>query len=99
MESIAGQFITWDMLGTFASLVAIVFMVVEFTKELPYIKSIKTKYYSMMVAFVLILLFSLQSGSFEFVDIVLYVLSAITISLTGSGLSDFTNPVDKSKKE
>ena len=40
------EFLTWDVLSTYASFVTIVFMVVEFTKDLKGIKKIPTKYWS-----------------------------------------------------
>ena len=92
-------FVTWGMLASYATLVSIVYLVVEFTKEIKWLKSFKTKYYSSIIAFVLILLFNLHGGTFEIWDIVLYLLSAVMISLTGNGLSDFTNPVDKDTRE
>lgn len=42
------QFLTWDVLKTYASFVSIVFMVVEFTKELKFVKKIPTKYWSFL---------------------------------------------------
>jgi hypothetical protein len=93
------QFITWEMLKSIGTLAAIVFMVVEFTKEITYIKDIKTKYYSFFIALILILIANFQGETFELINIVLYALSAIAISLTANGISDFNHPVDKTKKE
>lgn len=93
------QFITWEMLATYSTLVAIVFMVVEFTKEVPYVKDIRTKYYSSLIAFVLIVLTNLHGGQFALWNLVLYFLSAIAISLTSNGLSDFNNKVLKDTKD
>lgn len=92
-------FITWEMLASYASFVTVVFLVVEFTKELPAIRNIKTKYYSAIVSFILMMLSNLHGNTFKLWDIVIYLLSSIAISLTANGLSDFNNPVDKSKKE
>ena len=39
------NFLTWDVLTTYASFVSMVFMVVEFTKDLKIIKKIPTKYW------------------------------------------------------
>lgn len=83
------NFINWEMLSVFGTLSMIVFMFVEYTKELKVFKSIPTKYYAGLVAFVLITLMTLQSGNFSFVDIPLYILSAIAITFTSNGVSDF----------
>ena len=83
------QFITWEMLNTYTSFVAIVYMVVEFTKGLPLIKKIPTKYWSFIITFILLTIVNLVIGSFKGVDIVLYILSAVSISLGANGLSNF----------
>lgn len=83
------DFITWVILGTYATFVTMVYMVVEFTKELRFIKAIKTKYYSAIIAFVLMLAVVIHDGSFLLGDIPLYVLTAISVSLGANGLSNF----------
>lgn len=85
------QFITWDILTTYATFVTIVFMVVEFIKELKFIKHIKTKYLSFIVAFVLLSITNAVLGNFKLVDLILYALSSITISLGANGLSNFND--------
>lgn len=88
------QFITWDILTTYATFVTIVFMVVEFTKDLKFIEKIPTKYWSFIVAFILLTVVNAVTGNFKTVDIILYALSGISISLGANGLSNFN-----SKKE
>lgn len=83
------EFITWDVLMTYASFVTIVYMVVEFTKDLKFIKKIKTKYWSFLIAFILLTIVNAVTGTFKLVDLVLYALSSMTISLGANGLSNF----------
>lgn len=85
------QFITWDILTTYATFVTIVYMVVEFTKELKFAKKIPTKYWSFFIAFILLTITNLVVGNFKAVDMILYALSAISISLGANGLSNFNN--------
>ncbi len=85
------EYITWAILSQYAAFVTIVFMVVEFTKELPYIDLLATKYYSAIVSFLLILAVHLHAGTFEYWDILLYALTAISVSLGANGLSNFTD--------
>lgn len=85
------QFITWDILTTYATFVTIVFMVVEFIKELKYLKNIQTKYLSFIVAFLLLIATNISTGEFKFADLILYALSGISISLGANGLSNFNN--------
>lgn len=85
------NFLSWDTLTTYASFVTIVFMVVEFTKGLKYIKKIPTKYWSFFIAFILLTITNIIMGTFRAVDIVIYLLTAISISLGSNGLSNFNN--------
>ena len=85
------NFLSWDTLTTYASFVTIVFMVVEFTKGLKYIKKIPTKYWSFFIAFILLTITNIVMGTFRDVDIVIYLLTAISISLGSNGLSNFNN--------
>lgn len=89
------QFITWEILTTYATFVTIVFMVVEFTKELPLISKIKTKYWSFIIAFILLTIVNIVVGNFEMIDMILYALSGISISLGANGLSNFNNKGEK----
>ncbi|MCI8445875.1 MAG: hypothetical protein HFH31_00110 [Bacilli bacterium] len=83
------EFITWDVLMTYATFLTIVHMIVEFTKEWKIIKKIRTKYWSFIIAFILLLITNIVLEKFRFIDIILYVLSAISVSLGANGLSDF----------
>ena len=75
------EFMNWDILTTYATFVTIVFMVVEFIKEL--------KYVSFFVALILLTITNLALNTFHFFDITLYILSSISISLGANGLNDF----------
>ena len=87
------NFITWEMITVFATLCSIVFMVVEFIKELKPFSLIKTKYLSWIVAVILIVVSNLVLNTFVFVDIILYMLSAIAVSSSANGLYDFNKKV------
>lgn len=85
------EFLTWEVLKSYATFVSIVFMVVEFTKDLPVIKKMPTKYWSFFIATLLLTILNLVIGTFKSVDIVLYLLSGISISLGANGLSNFND--------
>lgn len=91
------QFITWETLTTYATFISVVYMVVEFTKELKYIKKIKTKYWSFIVAFILLAIVNAVMGTFRLVDLILYALSSISISLGANGLSNFNSKKEGNK--
>ncbi len=85
------EFFSWDSLKTYATFVSIVFMVVEFTKELKYINKIPTKYWSFFISFILLIITNIVQGSFRVVDIIIYLLTSVSISLGSNGLSNFNN--------
>lgn len=89
------NFLTWEVLKTYASFVSIVFMIVEFTKELKLINKIPTKYWSFFISFVLLVITNSVGGTFKWVDIVLYILTSISISLGSNGLSNFNTKGSK----
>lgn len=91
------EFLTWEVLLTFTGLVTTTYMVTEFTKEIPLIKKMPTKYWSYIIALVLLFAVNLVTGSFKYEDIVLYLLNAIPVSLSANGLNNFNNGKKKEK--
>lgn len=82
-------FVTWDMFLDYSTFVMFVFMAVEFTKELKYIKQIPTRYWSAIISLLLLMTMHLHNGTFELWDIVLYIFTAMSVSLTSNGLANF----------
>ena len=89
------NFLTWEVLETYTSFVATVYMVVEFTKEIKFIKKIPTRIWSFLVAFLLLIILNLVIKNFKLVDLVLYAITAISISLGSNGLSDSNKKLNK----
>lgn len=83
------DFLTWGYVSTFAGLVFCTSMVVEFLKELKYLKAIPTRYFTCIVAVVLLVLSSIFTGSFMFNNIPLIFLNGILITYTATGGKDF----------
>lgn len=83
------EFLTWEVLLTFTGLVTTTYMVTEFTKEIPLINKIPTKYWSYLIALVLLVSVNLVSGTFRYEDILLYLLNGIPVSLSANGLNNF----------
>lgn len=92
------DFLTWEILKTYASFVTIVFMVVEFTKEIKVVNKIPTRYWSFIVSLILLIAVNLVSNTFKPIDIILYVLSSMAISLGSNGLSNFNVKKGSDKK-
>lgn len=82
-------FITWENMLNYTTFVTILYMAVEFTKDLPLINKIHTKYWSCILSTAMIIITNLCTGNFEAKDILLYLLTSIAISLGANGLSDF----------
>lgn len=83
------SFLTWQYVATFAGIVFATNLFVNFTKELPYIKDMPTKYYTSIIAFILILMSNLSMGAFDVRNIPLIVLNSIIITFTATGSYDF----------
>lgn len=92
-------FLTWEVLLTFSGLVGAVYMVVEFTKEIKFINKIPTKYWSFFIAAFLIMMTNVVTESFNYKDIVLYLLNSIVVSLSSNGLNDFNKCKSKETSE
>lgn len=92
-------FLTWEVLLTFSGLVGAVYMVVEFTKEIKFINKIPTKYWSFFIAVFLIMMTNVVTESFNYKDIVLYLLNSIVVSLSSNGLNDFNKGKSKETSE
>lgn len=84
------SFLTWQYVATFAGIVFATNLFVNFTKELPYVKLMPTKYYTSIIAFVLIIMSNLSLGTFDIKNIPLMVLNSILITFTATGGYDFT---------
>ena len=84
----ANGFMTWDMLSDYATFVTVVFLIVQAIKELPKVRNIPTRIVSIVIAFVLQLAANVQNGQFKPVDAVMYLVSALIISLTANAVAD-----------
>lgn len=84
-------FITVDMLKDYVLLVTIVFAVVQFTKELGWLKKVPTRLYSAIIALLVLIYAQLLFGTFVASYVPLYVFTAIFISATSNGVYDLAN--------
>lgn len=92
-------FLTWENLTTYTTFMALVYMIVEFTKGFKGIMNIPTKQWSFLVSFVLLILVHLANRTFHIMDLILYALTAISISLGSNGLSDYNKKVEEKKED
>ena len=83
------NFITYQYLATLAGLILATNMTTEFVKEMKYIKDIKTKYVSAVIAFILTLVTSLAMKDFSIVNIPLLILNSIMVTFGATGSYNF----------
>lgn len=85
------NFITYEYLATFAGLTTSTFIVVNFLKELKFVKKIPTQYFSAIIALILSIITSIVTGGFEFNNIPLIAINSILISCSSNGVHDIGN--------
>jgi hypothetical protein len=93
------NFMNWEYISTFTGIVFCTQMVVEYLKEIKYIKSIPTKYFTSIVAFILLLGANIFTGVFEISNIPLLLLNSILITFTATGGKDFSYRKVTSKED
>lgn len=93
------DFLTLDYLSTYMGCVVVTMLMVQFLKELPIIKSIQTKYFTFIVAFVNILLCKVLLGSFLINDLYLIFINSMMVTFTATGGYDFAVGKVKIKTE
>lgn len=91
-------FITWEQLSTYTSFVTIVYMIVKFTKDLKFINKIPTQYWSFFVAFILYTITTVATNQFKWADIILYLVSSMSISVGSNGLNDLNSTTENTEK-
>ncbi|WP_034440335.1 hypothetical protein [Clostridium ihumii] len=83
------SFLTWEYIATFVGMVFATSMVVEFIKEIKGIKNIQTKYLTVIVAFILIMIVNIALKTFKLINLPLMLLNSILIGFTSTGQYDF----------
>lgn len=83
------NFLTWQYVASFIGMVFATSMTVEFIKEIKGIKSIPTKYLTVIVAFIIMILVNIALNSFKFMDLPLMILNSILVGFTSTGQYDF----------
>ena len=79
------SFFDWSYLGTFAGALAAVALITELIKELPGLKKVPTQFVSWILAFVILILAQLFTGTLSAQNAVLSVLNGAMVSLAANG--------------
>ena len=83
------NFVTWDYISSYVGTIVVTMLIVQFLKELPYIKVIPTKYFTFLVALLTIVICGLQAGTLSLSNLFLMFINAILVTLTATGGYDF----------
>lgn len=79
------SFFDWTFLGTFAGALAAVALITELIKGLPALKKVPTQFVSWVLAFVILILAQLFTGTLSAQSAVLCVLNGAMVSLAANG--------------
>lgn len=79
------SFFDWTFLGTFAGALAAVALITELIKGLPALKKVPTQFVSWVLAFVILILAQLFTGTLSAQNAVLSVLNGAMVSLAANG--------------
>ena len=79
------EFFTWDKLGTYAGAAALVALVTQLTKELPYVKKIPTQVWSYILAVIVLIASQAFAGSLSGSSAALALANGVLVSLAANG--------------
>ena len=79
------SFFDWTYLGTFAGALAAVALITELIKGLPALKKVPTQFVSWVLAFIILILAQLFTGTLNAQSAVLCVLNGAMVSLAANG--------------
>ena len=80
-----GQFLTWEMLGTYSGTLGMVLIMTQLTKGLPGIRRVPTQLYSYLIAVVVMVFTAIFSGKIGIADFVLLFFNAAVVALSANG--------------
>lgn len=84
------DFLTLDYVATFVGTVVVTMLLVQFLKDLPFIKKIPTKYFTFFIALINITICTATFGTFSIQNVYLMFINAVVITFTCTGGYDFT---------
>lgn len=84
-EAMPAEFFTWDRLGTYAGAAALVALVTQLTKELPYIKKIPTQVWSYILAVLVLIASQVFTGTLSASSAALSLANGVLVSLASNG--------------
>ena len=84
-EAMPAEFFRWDDLGTYAGAAALVALITQLTKELPYIAKIPTQVWSYILAVLVLIASQVFTGSLSASSAALALANGVLVSLASNG--------------
>lgn len=84
-EAMPAEFFTWDRLGTYAGAAALVALVTQLTKNLPYISKIPTQVWSYILAVLVLIASQVFTGTLSASSAALSLANGVLVSLASNG--------------
>ena len=84
-EALPAEFFTWDKLGTYAGAAALVALITQLTKELPYIRRVPTQVWSYVLAVIVLIASQVFTGAFTISSAALSLANGVLVSLAANG--------------
>ena len=94
-----GQFLTWEMLGTYSGTLGMVLILTQLTKGLPWIRRVPTQLYSYLIALIVMTVAAIFGGRTAASDFVLLIFNAAVVALSANGGYDAMVRVMEGKTE
>ena len=94
-----GQFLTWEMLGTYSGTLGMVLILTQLTKGLPGIQRVPTQLYSYLIALIVMTVTAIFGGRTAAADCVLLIFNAAVVALSANGGYDAMVRVMERKTE
>jgi|GEM_PF-893710 len=90
------DFMKLDQLATFTGSVLVVFMIVQVLKDLKPLKQLPTKYLSIIIGILNVIMVAVMQGKFDVTQLYLMIINGTLVGLVATGTYDFS---PKNKKE
>ena len=84
-EAFPTDFFTWDRLKTYYGAAALVALVTQLTKELPYVKKIPTQVWSYILAVLVLIASQVFTGTLTASSVALSLANGVLVSLASNG--------------
>lgn len=79
------DFVTWDIIGTYAGAVMVVGLITQLLKYFPIVEKIPTQLLSYLLSFVILTASQLALNTFSLASLGLNIINAVLVSLASNG--------------